>query len=311
VAEEAPPGILYVATRRDTAAYVRRLEDAGVGAVAYHGGMPADERTAAHDAFQEDRADVIVATPAFGMGIDKPNVRFVHHAHVPDALDSYYQEVGRAGRDGEPARATLFFRNEDLGLRRYFLAAGGADHEDVLTVARCVRSREGNVDLAAIAEETSVEGRALTIALARLEEAGALTWRDDLVQAVDGGPEPEEAAEGAALNDEARERFEASRLEMMRSYAETDHCRGRFILNYFGEQMTGRCGHCDNCERGDETRPMRIPYAVDSRVRHDEWGEGTIVRYEDDRLVVLFDSAGYRTLALEVVIERDLLAPVE
>jgi ATP-dependent DNA helicase RecQ len=118
------PGIVYAATRADVE------EIAGeVGAVAYHAGLPKREREAIQDAFMEDDARVVVATTAFGMGVDKPDVRWVLHADIPDSVDSYWQEVGRAGRDGEPARAILLYRPEDVGVRRFFAASGKLDGE--------------------------------------------------------------------------------------------------------------------------------------------------------------------------------------
>ncbi|HET8628430.1 MAG TPA: RecQ family ATP-dependent DNA helicase [Thermomicrobiales bacterium] len=126
VAAEPQPGIIYAATRRRAEDLAAALREQGIPARHYHGGMKAAEREETQRAFMEDECPVIVATTAFGMGIDKPNVRFVFHYDVSDSVDAYYQEIGRAGRDGEPARAILFYRPEDLGLRRYF-AAGGKD----------------------------------------------------------------------------------------------------------------------------------------------------------------------------------------
>ena len=97
---------------------------------------------------------------------------------------------------------------------------------------------------------------------------------------------------------------------MMRAYAETDTCRRGFVLSYFGEPVDGPCGHCDNCEAGRAEAaapPDDVPFPVGARVAHGEWGEGVVQRYDDDALVVLFDDVGYKTLALAVVVERELL----
>src|SRR4051794_36728949 len=128
VAETAPPGIVYVATQKGSEELAAQLCDRGIRATAYHGGMSAKRRDAAQEAFMapDGDVDVMVATIAFGMGIDKPDVRYVFHHDISESLDAYYQELGRAGRDGEPAQAVLFYRSEDLGRRRFF-ASGRID----------------------------------------------------------------------------------------------------------------------------------------------------------------------------------------
>lgn len=274
--------------------------------------MSRDERHDSHEAFLDDELDVVVATPAFGMGIDKPNVRFVHHAHVPDSLDSYHQEVGRAGRDGEPAHATLFFRNEHLGLRRFFVAGGGSDPDTLAELATVIDEAEGDVDAAGLEDVTDLSRTALTKALTTLEATGfARLHADGAVEHLTDGPSPDEAAEAALARDEVHQRHETSRLEMMREYAETAGCRGRFLLSYYGEHLDGTCGHCDRCDAGVEVAtPDEMPFALDSRVTHPKWGAGTVTRYEEDRVVVVFDEAGYRTLSLEVVADQGLLVPV-
>ncbi|MFL5834021.1 MAG: RecQ family ATP-dependent DNA helicase, partial [Solirubrobacterales bacterium] len=118
------PGIVYTATRKLAEEVAGELEEAGLRARPYHAGLAKSERNEAQEAFMDDELDVIAATTAFGMGVDKPNVRFVFHSEPSDSVDSYYQEVGRAGRDGSDARALLFYRAEDLGIRRFF--AGGS-----------------------------------------------------------------------------------------------------------------------------------------------------------------------------------------
>lgn len=117
------PGLVYAASRKDTEFYAGELAQCGVRAAAYHAGMKAADRERVHEQFMADDLDVVVATSAFGMGIDKPNVRFVVHASVPESLDSYYQQIGRAGRDGRPAEITLFYRPEDLSLQTFLTAS--------------------------------------------------------------------------------------------------------------------------------------------------------------------------------------------
>src|SRR3954449_890366 len=136
VAEAEPPGIVYVATKRVAEEVAAALADRGVRAEAYHGGLGARRRDDVQERFMAgEGVDVVVATIAFGMGVDKPNVRFVFHHDVSESVDAYYQEMGRGGRDGEPAQACLFWRPEDLGLRRFF-AGGLVDRSAMERVAR-------------------------------------------------------------------------------------------------------------------------------------------------------------------------------
>ncbi|MFA9446754.1 ATP-dependent DNA helicase RecQ [Egicoccus sp. AB-alg6-2] len=304
-----PPGILYVATRREAERYAEDLRVAGLRAHHYHGGMDKDERDASHRAFLDDDLDVMVATPAFGMGIDKPNVRFVHHAHIPESLDGYYQEVGRAGRDGEPARAVLFFREADLGLRRFFVASGGVDGDTLETLAVGVAAAEGYVDGVDLQERLGLSRTELVVGLTRLEEAGLLVLHHDgRVEHLEDAPPPRQAVDVALRRDQVQQRYEESRLEMMRNYAETTGCRGRFLLNYYGERLDGSCGHCDRCSEGAaEPVDDDAPFPIESRVRHGKWGSGTVTRHEEDKVVVLFDAGGYRTLSLAHVVEHGLL----
>ena len=306
VAAAEPPGIVYVATRRGAEELAAALCDDGLRAAAYHAGMRRHDREDAQTRFMDDDLDVIVATTAFGMGVDKPNVRWVVHAEISESLDSYYQEIGRAGRDGQPASATLFYRPEDIGLRRFF-SGGQVDLAEIAAVLDAVGDTP--VETSALQAATGLGETRLAVALSRLEEAGAIEQRasGEIAPAGDAPP-PKAAIEAAAAAEERRHEFDRSRVDMVRAYAETTGCRRAFVLSYFGEPFEPPCGNCDNCLAGRVTvLPAELPFAVGARVVHDEWGEGVVQRYEEDALVVLFDEAGYRTLALDVVLARSLL----
>ncbi|HEV2279976.1 MAG TPA: ATP-dependent DNA helicase RecQ, partial [Acidobacteriaceae bacterium] len=118
------PGIIYVSTHKAVESLAAELNARGVKAVGYHGGMKAKDRDAIQNAFMHGETPVIVATNAFGMGVDKPDIRFVYHADPSDSLDAYYQEIGRAGRDGKPAEAVLFYRAQDISAQRYKTGSG-------------------------------------------------------------------------------------------------------------------------------------------------------------------------------------------
>jgi len=312
VAEAEKPGVVYAATHTIAEEIATALRDAGLRADAYHGGIKAAERERVQEAFMHDALDVIIATTAFGMGIDKPNVRFVFHYDVSDSLDSYYQEIGRAGRDGEPARAVLFYRPEDMGLRRFFAGSGQVDTDQVVQVAYAIERHHGPVDLADLRAETGLSQSRLTAAISRLEETGALETLPT-GEIIEEHPITADEVARAAEAGENHHRFEQSRVEMMRGYAEVAKCRRVYLLTYFGEETQGRCGHCDRCDAGapapDETVPDGFPFTLGGHVRHAQWGAGTVMRYEGDKIVVLFDTVGYKSLATDVVTERGLLTP--
>ena len=312
VVDEAKPGIVYVATRRGADELAEALRERGVRAHAYHAGMAAKERDAVQDAFMEDATDVVVATVAFGMGVDKANVRFVFHLEISDSVDSYYQEIGRAGRDGDRATALLLYRPEDLGLRRFFAGSGQVDVEDVERVAEAVEAQDSPVDARTLARTTGLSSAKVTTALSRLEEVDAVEI--DASGAVEEGEVADavdDAAAEAVLAQERYRQFERSRIEMMRGYAEVRGCRREYLLNYFGEALPEPCGFCDNCEAGVEVPDETArPFALNTRVAHKTWGEGLVQRYEGDKMVVLFDEIGYKTLAVPLVEEAGLLEPV-
>jgi ATP-dependent DNA helicase RecQ len=313
VAAEPKPGIVYVATRRGAETLADQLCEAGVDSRAYHGGMSKKDRDDAQERFMDDATDVMVATTAFGMGVDKANVRFVFHLEVADSVDSHYQEVGRAGRNGEPARAILFYRPQDLGLRRFFAGSGQVGRDEIEAVARAVASRDEPIGAGELREATELSHAKLTTAISRLEDAGAVTVHANGAVAATGDEPVESIAviDRASEEQENREQFDRSRVEMIRAYAELDHgCRRDFVLNYFGERFDPPCGNCDNCDAGRvDPPPARSPFESGERVVHDMWGPGVVQRIEEGQIVVLFESVGYKHLGVELVRERGLLAP--
>jgi ATP-dependent DNA helicase RecQ len=312
VAAEPKPGIVYAATRRLAEELAADLREAGVDALHYHGGMRKPARIEAQERFMADDVEVIVATTAFGMGVDKPNVRFVFHSEPSDSVDSYYQEVGRAGRDGQPARALLFYRVEDLGLRRFFAGGGQVDEEQIRVVAETVRERPEPVPATELREELELSQSKLTTAVTRLEDVGAVRVLATGEVAATGVEDDLEALIDEAVSEQVdRAQFDRSRVQMMGAYADATSCRREFVLTYFGERFEPPCGRCDNCEAGLVTAAAGgaadHPFAVGSRVVHAKWGGGMLQRYEGGELVVLFDSVGYKKLGLALVEERGLL----
>ncbi len=324
VAASTSPGIVYVATRKATedyaAAIAERCPDRTV--VGYHGGQRSAERGELHERFHAGEVDVVVATSAFGMGIDKPDVRFVVHADVPDSLDSYYQEIGRAGRDGDPATATLHYRPEDLSLRSFF-ASGLPGRADLRGVFTALSAAGRPVRRSEVSDQLALGARTVSRLIDLLLEGGALSESSKGFEPVDGF-DARSAAEAARGVAETRDRVERSRIEMMRTFAEAPGCRRHFLLGYFGEESPERCGNCDGCraaEKAGETQEAREggqdgvtdtappAFAPDARVVHATWGEGTVMSTDADRMTVFFESEGYKVLAVADVLARELLTP--
>jgi ATP-dependent DNA helicase RecQ len=308
-------GIVYTATRRTAEDLAAELAAAGIAAAAYHAGLGTPQRAAVQDGFMEDRVRVVVATIAFGMGIDKPNVRFIVHHDISDGLDAYHQEIGRAGRDGEEARAVLLFRAEDLGLRRFQGAPAIVDEADARAVLRVLARHPGST-VAELARLAGRSARRTEAVVARLEALGVADVAPDGAvttaadgEAGDGEPaDPGEVAREVVAAQERRRLLARSRVEMLRGYAETAGCRRRYLLNYLGEEYDPPCNNCDNCVAepavADE---QRGPFALNDRIRHVVYGAGLVSRVEGDRIVVLFDDSGYRTLDVAECLARGLV----
>jgi ATP-dependent DNA helicase RecQ len=311
--EPGGPGVVYTATHRGTEELAALLRTSGVTAVHYHGGLSRTDREAAQDAFMTGKVEVIVATSAFGMGVDKPDVRFVFHAEPPDTLDSYYQEIGRAGRDRAPARAALFYLPKDLTLPKFFASGGGPTVPQLAGVLEVIRA-DGPLTRKELIAVTGLSSARLTLIVNELETAGAVRVRADRRIAAGRTKADVSAADVAkAVTDrrEVQREYAKSAVEMVRTYADSTDCRRRIVLELLGESHPERCGHCDNCDRGESVDSADRPFAVGTPVKHPEWGRGTVQTYEEgDRIVVLFDAAGYKTLSLGLVASQRLLTAV-
>lgn len=322
VSELHGPGLVYAAKRKDTEKYAAKLSQKGLRAAAYHAGRTPAEREAVHRQFLAGGLDAVVATTAFGMGIDKPDVRFVLHADIPESLDSYYQQIGRAGRDGLPAQAVLHYRSEDLGLRRYF-ATHRPDESALLAILAVLRHAGGTMAPQDLAAATGYPQRRLTGLLNQLQDTGGVTAEDGGMR-LEPDADPAQLVERALALAAARERVDKSRIAMMRSYAETHRCRRQFLLGYFGEDLPAPCGNCDNCAGGSAARthdagaaaaagspaPDAAAFPLNSSVEHALWGPGLVMRHDDGLMTVLFEREGYKTLSRKAVLASGLLRPV-
>jgi ATP-dependent DNA helicase RecQ len=309
------PMIVYVGTQRHAEEIAGRLREAQIKTGFYHGGMKKTDRDVAQDAFMGDETDVIVATNAFGMGVDKPDVRTVIHYDVSESIDAYYQEIGRAGRDGEPARALLLYRPEDIGMRKAMASGGKLNEQQVEQVADAISGRRDPVDVKELQETTDLPAGKVAQAVNRLEDVGA-------VKVLPGGEvlpaqrklDTGKIAEEAVREHESHRQYRLGRVQLMKDYAETRDCRRRYILNYFGEPFPHPCGHCDNCQTGAaeerQEEDLSLPFPLKSRVLHTKYGEGVVMAYEADKVVVLFDTEGSKSLVTEFILKNKLLKKV-
>jgi ATP-dependent DNA helicase RecQ len=246
------PGIIYCATTTTVDQLAGALRRAGIPVVSYHGKMSAQERTAAQRRFMRPaRRLIMIATSAFGMGIDKPNIRYIVHYQAPGSLEQYVQEIGRAGRDGRPADCILLFDAADLDIqaRLQALSRPAVRHLQRLETALAAWASEHRAPTAAaLAYSAGVPARIGEALVSDLEQAG-LIERDragGITVAV-----PIEAFRAGARDLVAKLRtfrYEGERrIATVAQYARSEECRSVFLRRYFGEDQPPRCGICDRC----------------------------------------------------------------
>lgn len=231
------PAIVYAPTRKEAEKQAEALAE--IGAEAYHAGMTTQERDRVARAFLAGSIDVVVATVAFGMGIDKPDVRTVVHTALPSSIEGYYQEIGRAGRDGKPSRAVLLHSFADLRTHEWFLErdypAADALHQVFLHLHRAPVDRE------TLLRHTRLEAEVFDRALEKLlAHAGAeRVGYDEFVKGIPSWHKTYEAQ----LN------HKRAQLAAMRAFAEGQECRMLKLVSHFGDQEDHgqRCGLCDIC----------------------------------------------------------------
>ncbi len=251
-------GIVYCATRKKVEAVSETLASWGVKCIAYHGGMSDAERERAQEVFIRRKADVAVATNAFGMGIDRADVRFVIHYEVPGSVEAYYQEAGRAGRDGESAVCELLFNYADTRTQEFFIEGANPTAATIRSIYQYLlndadRDYEVHRSLDEIAEGADVKN-AMSVgsALSVLARAGYIQRFDVPGRRTRGTRllKPDVLTRDVQLDERAieeKDRRDREKLKAMVEMCYARVCRQQWILEYFGEENAGRCGSCDVC----------------------------------------------------------------
>jgi ATP-dependent DNA helicase RecQ len=271
--------LVYAATRKNAEAYSLALKQAGMRTRVYHAGLEGEVRERAQDTFMAGQLDAIVATNAFGMGVDKSDIRLVVHADIPRSPEAYYQEAGRGGRDGKPTRCVLLFNHGDIRLQEFLIDASFPSADLLRTLWKTLRDHQALGKLTKYDEDLEAKlkkhlpdnpsNATVGAAIRMLERHGMLRRDDERLAAT--RPEPGLYATLDVESLKRRADAERTKLRTMVEYAYYPRCRRQFVLEYFGdEDWTDRdkkCGHCDTCEAIAHGRPTGLSDAQHKTIR--------------------------------------------
>ena len=259
------PGIIYCTTTREVDTVYAMLMKLGIPAHRYHGKMNAGDRNAQQELFMKPgRRTVMVATSAFGLGIDKPDIRYVVHQQSPASLEQYVQEAGRGGRDGAKSNCILLHDPEDRGTHEALLARSRLRPEQLYRLGRALAAwadEERRPDVPSLALSAELGDRATNALLVPIEEAGIIEFDDQNVVVTVAPDEVEDRVSSLAGQFENLRTQDSRRLDSISDYANNTDCRATYLRSYFGEDDGEPCGLCDVC-RGRPERPSTFFQAI-------------------------------------------------